>query len=106
MTTFNELLLNAVVSGLTVVSVLLIRRSLKKDNPHHKGTLPWDRWCENNLLQADLDSYGYECPKCHNVSKNVKKFPICLCEEYSEPHFHFKCGECSYEGILRTADDK
>ncbi len=67
--------------------------------PEHKGTLPW------SIYGAHGSQYGFRCPKCINVAKNKKQYPICTCDDYPREHYHFKCGDCRYTNILRTADD-
>lgn len=73
-----------------------ILASKVKPKPEHQGTLPWSIYALGK---------GFTCPKCWNVSKNQKQYPICKCKKYSLEHYHFRCGDCKYTNILRTADD-
>lgn len=65
----------------------------------HEGTLPW------SIYSSNAPNDGFRCPKCINRARNKKQYPICKCDMYPREHYHFKCKDCHYTNILRTADD-
>jgi hypothetical protein len=74
----------------------------------------------------DYKREGFNCPKCKFTSyydklsavdntvkqkkpratkkKSSGHLPYCECPEYHDEHFHFKCKECGFAAIMRTAD--
>lgn len=84
-------------AGIASGTIFLKSRSKKKVSVCSDGTLPW------SIYQTG-ERHGFRCPKCINVHKNKTQMPYCECEEYHDGHFHFKCGDCGYQNIVRTAD--
>lgn len=73
-------------------------KKIKEVTPQVDGPYTWSIY--------DTTRAGFRCPKCINVSKNLAQMPICSCDEYHLKHFHFRCGDCGDENIVRTADDR
>lgn len=97
-----ELILDAAASAGVTFGLLAIRARFKKPrlDPDRWGTIPW------SYRKSNDGTWGFYCSKCINVKKNTLQMPHCCCEEYHKGHFHFKCGDCGYQAIMRTADDK
>lgn len=91
----------ASLGGLVVTNgVALLKYKRKPKIDCSFGALPWSIYGFHGH-----DHRGFRCPKCINVNKNTVQPPICACPEYHREHFHFKCGDCWYQNILKTADD-
>lgn len=98
-----ELIMDAGLSSAVTVGVMAARKrfSKKRFAPDVWGAVPWlGGWWRNN------DFWSFYCPKCVNCHKNKVQMPHCTCDEYHKDHYHFKCGDCGYETLMRTADDK
>jgi hypothetical protein len=97
-----ELVSNLMVGAGAVGGTLFLKKKLKKISESCPfGTLPWSIY-----QKSSSGNRGFRCPKCININKNTVQPPICTCDEYHREHFHYKCGDCGYTNILRTADDK
>lgn len=91
-----ELIGTAFASMGATAGALALRKKLKTAIvPDTYGAIPWlwsSKW------------HGFHCPKCRSAAANIKQPPICDCLDYPKSHFHFKCNDCMYESIMRTAD--
>ncbi len=96
-------LIEGAVIGITTLSMTkgLCKKAFRKKVDD--GTLKW-LW-GNYAGWGHLAEYGFRCPKCC-AYRNNKAYYICLCAEYHKEHFHFRCNDCGYTNIMRTADDK
>lgn len=92
-----------ILGGTTAFNGALIIMGKRLQNEQKRKlqdhTIPW---CYNH----HNTDWGFTCVKCQQTKSNRKQPPICDCVEYSKLHFHFKCIDCKYTAIMRTADDK
>jgi hypothetical protein len=96
-----ELIMDAGISSAVTAGLLEARKRFrsKRFSPNAWGAVPWlGGW-------KGSDFWAFYCPKCINRHKNKGQPQHCKCDEYHKDHFHFKCGDCGYETIMRTADD-
>lgn len=69
---------------------------------------------------------GFRCPKCDTLNvleeapsflslldridgtplPKIKHPTICTCGDYAKEHYHFHCGVCQLDTVMRTADDR
>jgi hypothetical protein len=96
-----QLIVDTIVSGGAVVGFYSARAAyLKRKNKTAIDGMNVMKW-------AWVGKYnGYQCPKCTSAACNGKQPPICGCEEYHKHHYHFKCNDCGFESVMKTADDK
>lgn len=97
-----QLVLDALASGAVTFGLLSARSHFRRrqTDPNRWGAIPW------TYRRSGNGTWGFYCPKCININKNATQMPHCSCEQYHKDHFHFKCGDCGYQAIMRTADDR
>lgn len=96
--TLTETILGTAFSSTFLWAFISIKRKLQRSKePDKNGVLPFSIY--------DRSKGGFFCVKCLNVGKNKKQYPICSCPEYHREHFHFKCNDCGFSALLKTADD-
>lgn len=97
----------AILGGTTAFNgaLIIMGKRLQKEKSSNcpYGSIPWSIYHSGYAYGVN---YGFQCPKCINRDKNKEQYPICECEDFPREHFHFKCGDCGFKAILRTADDK
>ena len=67
-----------------------------------KTPLLWENVSGNSTVNG---KWGLLCPKCRMRINNTKQPKICDCDQHDKEHYHFKCYDCGYQNVLRTADD-
>ena len=67
------------------------------------NSIPWS-W--ENGTPTNGYAQGFRCFKCRALPRNNMQMPHCSCYEFPRGHYHFKCKECAFAAIMRTADDK
>lgn len=85
-------------AGASLGTQFLLKKRAARVDAH--GALPW------SIYKRQNGRHGFKCPKCINIHCNTAQPDLCSCLEYPRDHFHFKCGDCGFKSLLRTADDK
>lgn len=82
----------------TTVAYSLIKSKLfpKKSAIINDNSIPWSY--DNSVKR-------YFCVKCRSFQKYIQ-YEYCECHDHYDSHFHFKCNDCKFVGIMRTADKK
>lgn len=82
----------------TTVAYSLIKSKFfpKKSIIIDDNSIPWS---------YDQSEKRYFCVKCRSFQKDIQ-YEYCECCDHCDPHFHFKCIDCKFVGIMRTADKK
>jgi hypothetical protein len=102
-----------VLLGLSLIANIILWRAnvradyqllmiAEKERAFNEGTIPFG-W-KPRLLDSGKVENAWKCPKCTKCFA-YKKFEICGCELHHNDHYHFKCDDCSFSSIMRTADD-
>lgn len=74
--------------------------------PEHEGSIRWNWQRFGTGIRVEGKNGGFKCPKCLSITCNTKQPRLCECHEYPRDHFHFKCKDCFFASIMRTADDR
>lgn len=101
------LILEAVVAP--VVWVLMGwgggRISRRREPAQKKDNGESIKWAWESPQYSWQTGPGFRCPKCNQREANKKQPKICNCLDFERDHFHFKCVDCEFTAIMRTADD-